>query len=74
MKHSDTAHETLVLKYLQSGKTLTHKQAERRFGCGRLAARVNRLKFQDGYDIRKKMIRINPRTTVAEYYLYLESV
>lgn len=61
--------ERKIIAYLKTGKTLTVKQATRRFGADRMSARVHRLINRDGYDIKKNMIRVGPRTMVAMYYL-----
>lgn len=59
----------LILKHLQSGKTLTAKQAAKMpFCCMRLAARVHDLNKR-GYFIGKDMIRRkSPRTGKPEAY------
>lgn len=69
MNQEYLSQERKIIAYLKTGKTLTVKQATRRFGADRMSARVHRLKFRDGYDISKTMIRIGPRTMVAQYYL-----
>lgn len=49
----------MILRYLQSGKTITGIEALNLFGCFRLAARINDLRLL-GYEIiseRKKGFR-----------------
>lgn len=69
MEQEYLSQERKIIAYLKTGKTLTVKQATRRFGADRCSARIFRLIDRDGYDIRKDMIRISPRKRVAEYYL-----
>ena len=49
-----------ILAALQAGDTLTHLEAERRFGCSRIAARVADLKAgklnHQKYDIQTIMV------------------
>lgn len=44
----------LILNHLRSGETLTHKDAERLFGCARLGARICELR-QMGHEIMTTM-------------------
>ena len=60
--------EARILQYLQSGKQLTHLEAERLFGCARLGARAHALKKQ-GHKIEREMIKVAPRKWVARYRL-----
>jgi hypothetical protein len=61
------AQTTQILNALNHGETLTAMSALNRFGCLRLAARVN--------DLRNRGVNINSRTRkfrgkrFAEYYL-----
>ncbi len=60
----------LILSWLQSGKPLTAKEALDRFGCFRLAARINDL-TNAGHVIHAKQIRVRNRDgklcRIAEY-------
>ena len=53
--------------YLKSGRTLTPLQALRRFGCFRLAARINDLRGR-GVRIRTELVPAGD-TKVARYRL-----
>jgi hypothetical protein len=64
-----------ILTALQAGDTLTHLEAERRFGCSRIAARIADIRAgkADGikYDkdtLLSEKIRVNGKT-VARYRL-----
>lgn len=46
-----------ILNYLKSGNTLTAIQALEKFGCFRLAARIDELKA--GHEIRTEIVRAN---------------
>lgn len=52
-----------ILDYLSSGGKLTPLDALQRFGCGRLAARVNDLR-REGFDIKSEMVPV--LTTTGE--------
>ncbi|MBT4079676.1 MAG: hypothetical protein HOE82_03595 [Gammaproteobacteria bacterium] len=61
-----------VLRYLQTGKRLTARDALQTFGVMRLAARILDLK-DSGYEIRREMVEVNNRfgatVKVARYFL-----
>ena len=61
-----------ILKYLQSGKTLTPLEALKQFGCFRLGARIFNLK-KAGHPIKTEIIEIQTslfeKKRVAKYYL-----
>lgn len=61
-----------VLKYLQTGKRLTARDALQTFGVMRLAVRILDLK-DSGYEIRREMVEVNNRfgatVKVARYFL-----
>ena len=63
-----------VKRWLESGYTLTQKDAEKMFGIGRLAARIGDLKH-DPYnlDIEREMVAVTKangtKTRVARYSL-----
>ena len=57
-----------ILKYLQTGNTLTPLSALQWFRCMRLSARVLELKDQ-GHDIRKEMVKVSSGKRVARYTL-----
>ena len=56
-----------ILKHLKSGNTITAINALNKFGCFRLAARINDLR-NDGHDIKTEMMTSNGKT-FAVYYL-----
>lgn len=56
-----------ILKYLQTGESITGLEALRMFGCFRLASRICDLKSK-GYDIVKQMVNRNGEW-VARYWL-----
>ena len=43
-------HNDLILRWLMDGGTLTHREAQRLFGCDRLAARVKDIRNVFGQD------------------------
>lgn len=57
----------LILKYLESGKSITQIEATEMFGCTRLAARINELR-DAGYPIKSKMISSKSRYGVPTSY------
>ena len=61
-----------VLRYLQTGKRLTARDALQTFGVMRLAVRILDLK-DSGYEIRREMVEVNNRfgatVKVARYFL-----
>jgi len=61
-----------ILKYLQSGKSLTPLEALRLFGCFRLGGRIYDLK-KAGHPIKTEIIEIKTSLfdikRVAKYYL-----
>ena len=61
----------MILAALERGERLTPKDARKRFGADRLAARVWDLK-QMGYDIRKSRKQVAIGVYVAQYYLHVE--
>lgn len=60
--------KALILKALQQGDRLTHLDAEKRFNCLRLGARIYDLK-QQGHKIERRMIVVPSGKCVAEYRL-----
>lgn len=44
-----------ILRHLERGRTITHLEAERRFGCCRLAARIDELR-KAGHPIETRRI------------------
>ena len=56
-----------ILRYLQSGKSITPLQALKKFGCFRLGARVWDLRDK-GHDIRSELVKIGEKR-VAKYWL-----
>ena len=64
-----------ILKFLQSGRTLTAMQALNKFGCNRLAARIYDLKCQ-GHNVCTTMKgfrnRYGTKIAIAEYSLEIQ--
>lgn len=58
----------MILKALKNGERLTHLDAEKRFNCLRLGARIYDLK-QQGHKIERRMIVVPSGKCVAEYRL-----
>jgi len=56
-----------ILSALQAGDTLTRLEAERRFGCARLAARIADLRAM-GHDVKTAWEKSNGKR-YARYYL-----
>jgi len=67
MKESQSSQ---ILAHLQAGRTLTAREALDRFGCFRLAARVNDLVHQ-GHPIQARTVEMGTKR-VAEYYIERE--
>ncbi|GEO81555.1 helix-turn-helix domain-containing protein [Pararhodospirillum oryzae] len=65
---ADTSQRDDLLSCLQDGAALTQGEAEARFGCRRLAARVWDLR-QAGWPVRTRRIRDADGRLVAEYFL-----
>lgn len=65
---SGKTQKALILKALQQGDRLTHLDAEKRFNCLRLGARIYDLK-QQGHKIERRMIVVPSGKCVAEYRL-----
>jgi hypothetical protein len=64
---SETASQSAqILRYLESGKTLTAKKALTMFGCFRLAARIRDLRMM-GHLINSERIQVKGGKTVARY-------
>lgn len=60
-----------ILRHLQAGKHLTALEALQRFGCLRLAARIDDLK-KDGHAIESQMVELPNGKRVASYQLASE--
>ncbi|WP_443090340.1 helix-turn-helix domain-containing protein [Basfia succiniciproducens] len=58
----------MILTALLNGERLTHLDAEQRFCCLRLGARIYDLK-QQGHDIQRRMVTVASGKRVAEYWL-----
>ncbi len=65
---SSKTQKALILKALQQGDRLTHLDAEKRFNCLRLGARIYDLK-QQGHNIISERITVPSGKTVAQYRL-----
>jgi hypothetical protein len=63
-----TTQSDQILSYLKLGRSLTPISALDKFGCFRLAARVNQLRNQ-GHQIRTRMVTIGKSVRVASYSL-----
>ena len=61
-----------VLNYLQEGKTITSLEALDKFGCMRLASRINELRYE-GHDINT-ILKSNGEKRWAEYKLLTDEV
>ena len=61
----------MILSALQNGDRLTHLDAENRFKCLRLGARIYDLK-QQGHEIKRRMVTVPSGKRVAEYYMDIE--
>ena len=57
-----------ILKALKNGEKLTHLDAEKRFNCLRLGARIHELKKR-GYKITGEMVTVPSGKRVAQYWL-----
>ena len=68
MKVQAKLKKALILKALQQGDRLIHLDAEKRFNCLRLGARIYDLK-QQGHKIERRMIVVPSGKCVAEYRL-----
>jgi hypothetical protein len=55
-----------ILAYLKTGKSLTQLEALHRFGCMRLASRINDLR-NDGWGILTESIKLGSGKIVACY-------
>lgn len=68
MNHTISQNQA-IRKHLEAGKTITHFEAENRFGCVRLAARIKDLRDR-GLKIKTTMIRsASSGKRFAEYQL-----
>jgi hypothetical protein len=57
-----------ILQFLKTKRSLTPLEALRKFGCFRLAARIEELR-DDGHRIHTTMIDVAPDKRVAAYLL-----
>ena len=55
-----------IADYLKKGKKLTTIDALNKFGCFRLASRINDLR-NDGMNITTKIIKLDNKKQVAQY-------
>jgi hypothetical protein len=55
-----------IADYLNKGKKLTTIEALNKFGCFRLASRINDLR-NDGMNITTKIIKLDNKKQVAQY-------
>lgn len=65
-ENKSKAQSAQILKALKNGEKLTHLDAERRFNCLRLGARIHELKKR-GYEIKSQMITVPSGKRVAQY-------
>ena len=61
-----------ILAYLRTGKSLTQFEALHRFGCMRLASRINDLR-NDGWGVLTEKLKLASGKIVASYRLPLEN-
>ena len=63
-----------ILDYMLSGRSISHFEAEEKFNCSRIAARINDLR-NDGYDVKTE-IAVNESNgkRFARYYLPKEEI
>lgn len=61
-----------ILKYLQSGKSITPLESLERFGCFRLGARIYDLR-KEGHEIEREMVTTPQGKHVASYKLVEKS-
>jgi hypothetical protein len=57
-----------IADYLKKGKKLTTLDALNKFGCFRLASRINDLR-NDGMNIATKIIKLENKKQIAQYSL-----
>jgi rare lipoprotein A len=57
-----------IADYLNKGKKLTTLDAFTKFGCFRLASRINDLR-NDGMNIKTKIIKLENKKQIAQYSL-----
>jgi hypothetical protein len=57
-----------IADYLNKGKKLTTLDALNKFGCFRLASRINDLR-NDGMNITTKIIKLENKKQIAQYSL-----
>ena len=55
-----------IADYLNKGKKLTTLDALNKFGCFRLASRINDLR-NDGMNITTKIIKLDNKKQIAQY-------
>lgn len=65
-ENESKAQSAQILKALKNGEKLTNLDAERRFNCLRLGARIHELKKR-GYEIKSQMITVPNGKRVAQY-------
>lgn len=63
-----TTQSKQILSHLEAGNEINPIEALNKFGCFRLGARIYDLK-QQGYDITKRMVKVNDDAYVAFYSL-----
>lgn len=61
-----------ILAYLRTGKSITQFEALHRFGCMRLASRINDLR-NDGWGVLTENLKLNSGKIVACYRLPTEN-
>ena len=62
-----------ILAYLRTGKSLTQMEALHRFGCMRLASRINDIR-NEGWNVLTEKLKLNSGKIVACYRIPLENV
>lgn len=57
-----------ILSHLKTGESITQLEALNKFGCFRLASRINELR-DCGYDIETRIKRTTNGKQIAEYHM-----
>lgn len=69
-RNSKPSQKQEILEWFQAhpGEAITHLDAQRLFGCARLAARVRELRKEE-WDIQSRSIEMRGGKRVAEYWM-----
>jgi hypothetical protein len=66
MKNQTESQNTQILNFLESGRSITQYESLVKFGCLRLASRINELRNK-GYDIESKKVELSNGKYVSRY-------